>query len=207
MDPGERPQQRIGIRRHGIGVADQADGLGIGQEREAPDRPGHQRTESFVVGRQRLRSVLPRDAVLPARDGVELIATEHHPAVLALAVHEVVRIAETGHVTRQLGAGYGLERDVLVIDRGRGDERPDHGRDLRRPDPGGVDDVLGRDRACVGQDGRDRAIRGQLEAGHADAGPDPDAQPPGRIGKRVRGAMGVEVAVARQVDRAVQRFR
>ena len=82
----------------------------------------------------------------------------------------------------------------------------DHRRDLRRPDPGGVDDELGGDRAGVGQDGRDLAPGRQLEPGHAHPGPDPDAERPGRVGHGVRRAVRVEVTVAGQVDRPVQRL-
>ena len=72
--------------------------------------------------------------------------------------------------------------------------------------PAAFDDELGGDRAGVGQDGRDLAPGRQLEPGHADAGPDPHAERPGRVGDRVRGAVRVEVPVAGQVDRAVQRI-
>ena len=37
-NPGEWPEQRVRIRRHRVGVADQPDRLRVGEEREAPDR-------------------------------------------------------------------------------------------------------------------------------------------------------------------------
>ena len=168
-NPGEWPQQRIGVGRHRVRVADQPDRLRVGEEREPPDRPGHQRREPLPVRRQRPRGMLPRHAVLPARPRIQLVPAEDHPAVLALAVDEVVRVAEAGHVLRQLRAGHGLERDVLVIDRRGRDEPADHRRDLWRPHPGGVDDELGGDGAGVGQHGRDLAPGRQLEPRHADA--------------------------------------
>jgi hypothetical protein len=96
---------------------------------------------------------------------------------------------------------------VLVVDRGRRDERADHRRDLRRPHPGRVDDELGGDTTRVGQDGRDLATGRQLEAGDPNPGPDADAERPGRIGDGVRRPMRVQVAVAGEVDRAIQRVR
>ena len=82
----------------------------------------------------------------------------------------------------------------------------DHRRDLRRPDPGGVDDELGVDRFAVGQDARDLATTGELEPGHARAGLDPDPQRASRVRDGVGRAMRVEVPVAGEMDGAVQRF-
>ena len=100
--PGIGPSSGFASGVIASGMADEADRLGVGEEREAPDRAGHQRREALVVGRQRARGVLPRHAVLPARHGVELVPAEDHAALLALAVDEVVRVAEAGHVARQL---------------------------------------------------------------------------------------------------------
>ena len=36
--PGQRPEQRVGVGGHRVRVADEADRLGVGEEREAPDR-------------------------------------------------------------------------------------------------------------------------------------------------------------------------
>ena len=173
-----------------------------GKRRIAPAISGANRSQS---GGSDCAACSHGHAVLPARPRVQLVATEHHPAVLALAVDEVVRVAEAGHLARQLGSRDRLQGDVLVVDRRRGDERADHRRDLRRPHPGGVHDELGGDRAGVGQDGRDLAPGRQLEPGHADARPHPHAERPGRVRDRVRGPVRVEVAVRGQVDRAVQR--
>ena len=103
-DAGERPEQRVRVGGHRVRMADQADRLGVGEERESPDRPRHQRCESLVVGRQGARRVLPRHPVLPAGHRIELVAAEDHAAVLALAVDEVVRVAEARHVAGQLRA-------------------------------------------------------------------------------------------------------
>ncbi len=72
--------------------------------------------------------------------------------------------------------------------------------------PGGVDDELGRDRAGVGQDGRDLAPGRHLEPRHADPCPDPHAEGPSGVSHGMRRAVRVEVAVTGQVDRAVQRL-
>ena len=204
-DPCERPQQRVRIRCHRVRVADQADRLGVGEEREASDGARHQWREALVVRRHGLRRVVPWDAVLPARTRIRLIPAEDHPAVLALARDEVVGITETRHLARQLGAGHRLERDVLVIDRGRGDERPDHRRHLGRPDPGRIDDEFGGDRPLLRQHGRDLATGRQLEPRDANAGPDPDPECPRGVGHCMGRAVRVEMTVAGQVDGPVQR--
>ena len=151
--------------------------------------------------------MVPWHAVLPARYRVQLVPAEDHAPVLALAVDEVVRVAETGHLARQFVARDGLERDVLVVDRRRRDESPNHRGDLRRPHPGGVDDDLRVDGPGVGQDAADLAPGRHLEPGHADALPDPDAEGTGGVGHGVGRPVRVQVAVARQMNRPVQLVR
>ena len=144
--------------------------------------------------------MVPRHAVLPARDRVGLVAAEDHPTLLALAVDEVVGVAEAGHVARQLVPWDRFQCDVLVVDGCRRDERTDHRGHLGRPHPGGIDDDLCRDRAVVGQDGRDLTPGRQLDARDAQARPDTDAKGSCGIGDRVRGAVGIEVAVTGEMD-------
>ena len=126
--------------------------------------------------------------------------------MLALAVDEVVGVAEARHVARQLVARHGLQRDVLVVDRRRRDERADHRGDLRRPHAGRVDDELRVDRAGVGQHALDLAPwTPSSNPVTRRPRPDPDAQRPGGIGERMRRRVRVEMAVAGQVDRTVER--
>ena len=135
-------EQRVAVRRHRVGMADERRHAGVVEEREAPHRAGHQRREALVIGREHARAVLPRHAVLPARDRVRLVAAEQHAAALRLAVDEIVGVAEARHVARQLVALDRVQRDVLVVDGDRADERADHRGELRRPHPGRVHDRL-----------------------------------------------------------------
>ena len=185
-------------------MANEPDRLSIGQEREPTDRSGHEGGETLVVGRKRPRGVIPGDAVLPSRHRVRLIAAEDHPTVLALAVDEVVRVAETRHVSWQLGTGHRPQGDVLMVDRRRRDGSPDQGRHLRRPESRSIHDDVRVDRTVVGEDPTHLAPCRQLEPRHADTGADPDAERAGRVSHRVRRGMRIEVPVAGEVDRAVQ---
>ncbi len=78
------------------------------EEREPAGGAPQELLEPVHVGRERARAVLPRHAVDPAGDRVALVAAEHDPARLRLAVDEVVRVAEARHVARQLVAGHGF---------------------------------------------------------------------------------------------------
>ncbi len=203
----ELADQRIAVRRHRVGVADELDDARVGQEREALRRALHERREARLVGRHRLAAVIPRHAVDPARDGIVLVAAEQHAAGLGLAVDEVVGIAEAGHVVRQLVPGDGRQRDVLVLDRDRDEPGAGHGGHLRRPHAGGVDDDLGLDPPVLGDDGAHLVPRAELDARHALSRADLRAQLARGVRQRVGRRMRIEVAVARQVDRAVERFR
>ena len=103
--------------------------------------------------------------------------------------------------------GDGLEGDVLVIDRGGRDERADHRGDPRRPHPGGVHDVLGRDPPLLGQDGCHLPFGRHLEAGHPNPGLDPNPERARGGRDRIRRPVRVEVAVSGEMDSAVQRLR
>ena len=186
-------------------MADETDGLGIGEEREAPDRALHERLEALPVGRHGGRGVVPGNAVQPAGVRVRLVPAEQHPAVLGLAVDEVVRVAERGHVGGQLVTRNGAQGDVLVIDRGRRDEGADHLGDAGRPQARGVHDDLGIDGlARVDEHAANLAPRTELEPGHPRVLANPDAELARGRGERKRGAVRIEEAVAGQVDRAVQ---
>ncbi len=207
VDPRQRAEQRVRIRGHRIRMADQPDHLGIGQEREPPDGAGHQRREPLVIGRQRRRGVIPRDAVDPARRRLGFVPAEDHPAVLALAVDQVVRVAEARHVAGQLVSRDGPQRDVLVIDRRRRDGLADHRRDLGRPDACRVDHQLRVDRATVGDHPADGPPGVELDPGHPQPGPDPDPERTGSVGHGMGRAVRVEMAVLGEVDRAVEVVR
>src|SRR5919106_4210797 len=141
--------------------------------------------------------MVPGDAVLPARNRLELVPPEDHSAVLGFAVDEVVGIAEARHVPRELVTRDCLERDVLVIDGGRGDASADHRGDLRGPHARRVDDDLRVDRAPVGDDAADIPARREFEAGDPDALTDPDAEAAGRLSYSVRRTMRIKVTIAR----------
>ena len=59
-DAGHRPDERVRVRRHRVGMADEAHRLGVGEEREAPDRALHERLEAIPVGRHARSRRAPR---------------------------------------------------------------------------------------------------------------------------------------------------
>ena len=103
--PRQRSEQRVAVRGHRVGVAEQPDHAGAVEEREAPDRPLEQRREAVHVGLDRARAVVPGNPVDPARRRIALVAADQHPARLVLAVDEVVGVAEAraaaGHLARR----------------------------------------------------------------------------------------------------------
>ena len=178
---GHRAEQRIPIRRHRIRVADERDHAGAVEEREAPYGAVHELGEALLIRRDRSGGVIPRNAVGPTGRRIGLVAAKEDPARLRLSVDEVVRVPEAGHLARELVAGHGRERDVLVVDGNGGREATDHRRELRCPHPASVHDVLGLDRARLRLDRPDVAPRAEIEPSHAPAGLDPDVELSGRV--------------------------
>ena len=202
---GHGADQRVGVRRHRIGVADQLHDPGLAQEREAASRAVKKRLEAALIGWKRHARVIPRRPVQPARDRVAFVAAEHHPAGLGLAVDEVVRIAKARHVVRDFMAWNRAQRGVLVVDRGGDDDRACHGRDLRPPQTAGHNHHLGLDASRRRHDRLHRASIRPLDAGHARVGHHPRAHLARGPCQCVRRRVRVEVAVARNPHRAVQR--
>ena len=93
---------------------------------------------------------------------------------------------------------------MLVIDRRRGKVQPSHGRHLRAPHAGRVDHYLGADGAFVGDHPRHLALRPKLEAGDTRVGVNRHAQLARAACEVGGGEVGVEMPIARQVDRTVQ---
>ena len=205
-DPGKRSDERIRVWRHRVRVADEPHDFGVRDEWEAPYCAGHEWREPVEIGRQRPGGVIPGDAVLPARHWVELVPPEDHAAVLGLPIDQVVGVPEARHIPRQLAVGDGLQCDVLMIHRRRRDEPTDHRRDLWSPHPGSIHDELGVDRTRIRQDAADLSPGGQLEPGHSDALADADAEGSGGVGKGVRRAMRIEVAIVSEVHRPEHRL-
>ena len=103
-DPRHRAEERVAVGRHRVGMADELHHARVVQEGEAADRALPERPEALLVRRKRPAPVLPRNAVLPARDGVALVAAEEHSTGFAAPVDQVVGVAEAGHLARKLVA-------------------------------------------------------------------------------------------------------
>ena len=188
--PGQRPEQRVGVGRHRVRVADEPDRLGVGEEREAADRAVHQRREPLVVRRQRACAAWSHGTPSSQRDtGSGLVAAEDHPAVLALAVDEVVRVAEARHVARA-ARDPGTARSAMCwwstgVD---GMNAPTIAATCGAHIPAALTTIsVSIGPASVSTRRISRRGR-QLEPGHPDARPDPDAERPGRVRDRVGGA-------------------
>ena len=204
--PGHRPEERIAVRGHRVGMTDERNHACVVQEGEAPYGAVHELREALVVGRNRNAGVIPRHPVGPARNRVRLVAAEEDPAGLRLAVDEIVEIPKARHLARQLVPLHRGESHVLVVDRHRGRERPHHRRHLGGPDPAGVHDQLRLDRPGVGLDGDHLPRQSQPDAGDATSGLDPGAELPSGVRQSVRGDVGIDRAVALDPDRPVERL-
>ena len=203
---GPRPEQRVAVGRHRVGMADEGDHPGILEEGEAADGPLQELSEALLVGRQRGGAVLPGHAVLPARHGVRLVAAEEDAAGLRLPVHQVVGIPEAGHIVGQLVPRHRRQRHVLVVDRDRGGERAHHRRHLRSPHAAGVDHALGLDAAALGVHRRHPSVLAELDPGDPRAGVDTDAQVAGGVRERVGRGVRVDAAVVGDPDGPVERL-
>ena len=149
--------------------------------------------------------MVPRHAIDPSRDGVCLVPAEHHAAGLGLAVDQVVRIAEAGHIVRQLVPGHGQQRGVLVVDRGRDDEGAGHRGDLWGPDAARDHDHLSLDTPGVSLDRFDRACSAELDSRDAALGEHVCSQLASRGGEGIGRGVWIEVPIARDPDRSVER--
>ena len=205
--PGHRPEQRVAVGGHGVGMAHERDHARVVEEREAPRRPLHQLGETLVVGGQRAPGVIPGHAVDPAGDGIRLVAAEEHAAGLGPAVDEVVGVAEAGHLPGELVARDGVQGDVLMVDGDGGGERAHHRRHLRRPHPAGVHDELRLDPAALGDDRVHPPPGPELDPGDAGVGEDARAELARGVRERVGRGVRVDAAVAGDPDGPVQRLR
>ena len=204
--PGHRPEERIAVRGHRVGMTNERDDARVTQKGEPTDGAVHELLEACVVRRNRHAGVIPRHPVRPARNRVRLVAAEEDPSDLRFAVDEIVEIPEARHLARQLVPVHRGEGNVLVVDRHRGRERPHHRCDLGRPDPAGVDDQLRLDRAGVRLDGGHLARRPEPDPRDAASGLDLDAEVPGGVRESVRRDVGIDRAVALDPDRPVERL-
>ena len=199
-----RTDQRGRIRRHRVGVADELDDSRLAEEREPPRSPGQEPLEACLVRWERGPGVRPRHAVDPPCHGVGLVSAEHDASRFGLAVHEIVGIAEAGHVVRQLMARDGEERRVLVVYRSGDDKGPGHCRHLRRPYAAGDDDGLGLERLRVCSHGLDRTSVRELDASDPLLREDARTELVRCAGQRVGRGVRVEMAVVRHPDGSVE---
>ena len=186
-------------------MADKLDDPRLVDERKSPGRPGEQGLEANLIRRQRGAGVIPGHAVDPPRDRVGLVAAEHHAAGFRLAVYEIVRIAETRHIVRNLVAGHREQRRVLVIDGGRDDVCTCHGCDLRSPDAAGDDHHLGLNSTVIRVDSPHCTRVGKLDAGSPPVREDARAQLARGDGEGMRRGVRIQVSVSRHPDGSVER--
>ena len=169
-DAWYRPQQGVRVGCHRVRMADELHDAGLSDERKPSRRPCQQGLEPALVRRDGGAGMRPGNAVDPSGVGVQLVAAQYHAAGLGLPVDEVVRVAETGHVVRELGALDRLQRGVLVIDRRGHHERSGHGRHLGSPDAAGDHHHLSLDPAGLRLYRLHGAPAGELQPGHPRSG-------------------------------------
>ena len=159
------------------------------------------RGDAVEVRREQLHLEVPRRVVRRPRHAGLLVGAEQHAALLLADVDlagevEGHRHLPAGALVVLLHLGHRLGDHVHVLHGQHGQLDADHAADLARPQPAGVDDVLGVDLALVGDD-VPRPVGTLAEVG--------DHGVPVDLGPGVAGADGVGVGDAGRVDVALDR--
>jgi hypothetical protein len=160
--------------------------------------------DAVQIVRQQFLFEVPGRAVDGPRVAGLLVDADHQAAALLAQVALAARVHDVGQfLVALVDLGDVVGHQVLVL---HGVERmidPDHLADLARPQPTGVDHLLGRDRALLG-DHLPGAVAARVQLEHPVAQHDLRALDPRRLGIGVGGTGGIQVAVERVVERAEQ---
>ena len=140
-----------------------------------------------------------------------LVGAHQHAAALLAQIELAVEIDRVDHLLAGLGVDLGDLRHVLgdqvhVLHGEHRQFEPDHAADLARPQPAGIDDMLGDHLALVGDDAP-RAVRQPHDVLDLGEALDLGAQLARRLGIGMRDARRVEMAVLGIAHRADELLR
>ena len=149
-----RPNERVAVRREGEGAVDDAPDAGAPERREMLEADLEARRDALEVVLEQLVPELPgRLPLRPWHAGALVGADQHAAAALLAHVDFAVEVDDVQHLLfGDRNLGHVLGDQVLVLHREHRQLEPRHAADLARPQPAGIDDMLGDDRALVGDD-------------------------------------------------------
>ncbi len=160
-------EQRLAIGRVRAGMTHQRNNARLIQKRQAANRAFEQHFKLIEIAGKTFTAMFPRRAVNPTRNWVGFIAANHKSALLLAHVHQIIGVAQTRRIVRELMSGHSLQRDMLMIHRSRRDLDSHHRGDTRRPHPCRVDDDLASDLALVCHHSFDISLRRKFDPRHA----------------------------------------
>ena len=141
-----RPDQRVAVRREGEGAVDDLLDAGALERREMLEADLEARRDALEVVRQQLVAEIPgRLALRPGHAGALVGAEQHAAAALLAHVDLALEVDDVQHLLRRQAGDlrHVLGDEVLVLHGEHRQLEPDHAADLARPQPAGIDDVLG----------------------------------------------------------------
>jgi len=201
-----RPDERIAVRREAEGTVDDPLDAGLLESREMLEPDFQRRRDTVEVRLEQLVAEIPgRVHGRPGPARLLIGAHEHAAAFLAqidfaLEVHDMQHLAARLAVVR-LHLRHVVGDEIHVL---HGEDRQfeaDHAPDLARPEPAGIDDMLGPDLSLVGRN-PPLAARKQLKRLDPGEAVYLGALPAGRRGIGVGRAGRVHMAVIGVPERA-----
>ena len=202
MRPAHRADQRVAVGREGEGAVDDALDAGAPDRREMLEADFEAGGDAVEVVGQQLVAEIPRRLALRPRHAVALVGAHQHALAFLAHVDLAVEIDDMQHLGRRGGdLGNVVGDDVLVLHGEQRQLEPDHAAAFARPQPAGVDDVLGVDVALVGDD-VPGAVGALLEVRDPREAVDLGALHARGLGVGVGDAGRVDMAFERVVERA-----
>ena len=203
LEAAHRPDERVAVRREGEGAVDDAPDAGAPERREMLEADLEARRDALEVVLEQLVPEFPGRLPLRPRHAGALVGADQHAAAALLAhVDLAVEVDDMQHLLfGGCNLGHVLGDQVLVLHREHRQLEPGHAADLARPQPAGIDDMLGDERALVGDD-VPGAVGPRLRLDDPGVPIDLGALDARRLGIGVGDAGWVDVAFERVVERA-----
>ena len=199
---------RVAVRRVGDRTVDDARDAGVGEHRYALAGVEDLRLEAVEVGGPQLVGELVGDAVEPHRGRLPLVRAEDVAVALLAQVVRRVGVAQERQLVGERGElGDLLGDEVLVRHRHDRQVAAEERHDLAGAVAGGVDHdlALGAGLGVRGARGDDpSAVGALLETDHALGAADARAHRAGAARHRLRHLRGVDVAIERVPQRALE---
>jgi hypothetical protein len=153
----DRPDQRVAVRREGEGAVDDLLDAGVFHRREMAEPDFQRRRDAVEIGRQQLMAEIPRG--VDRRPGLAglLVGAEQDAGALLAGVDLALEIDDANQFAAGLRVelqhlGHFLGQEIHVLHGENRQFETDHAAHFARPEAAGIDDVVGLDRALLGDD-------------------------------------------------------